>query len=167
MVLEGWPALRAIRKDEGAPWTGFMPAFRVIRPYRPRARKQPSLQLELDLGVIPVAKAPPSLATQRRRAFDAFRFARPRPVAARAEKFQNRQWALPKLFQAREETLELAEQNPALCFVFSGNAGGFAERASLDQAVEKIGPGGSARSPAGWVSLPPTARLRILSRACP
>src|SRR5690349_648589 len=89
-LLEGWPALRAVQKKDGEPWKEFTPSFRVVRPYR-RKKERPSPQLELNLGLV-VSRPSGSVAAQRKRAFDAFRFSLPRPVAARVEKYQNHQW---------------------------------------------------------------------------
>jgi len=163
MILETWPVLRAIRKYEGRSWQEFTPTFRVVQPYRPR-RAKISPQLELDLG--PVAAKLPELspAQQRKRAFDRFRFSLPRAIAARVEKFQSRQWALLRLFKARAETLEFAQQNPALCFALA-NFRCFIQ-ASLDDAV-----GMSAcrqRDIAGWLGFPPTeGTARILAKLKP
>ena len=163
MLLETWPVLRALRKNEDRPWEEFTPTFRVVQPYRPRKVK-PSPQLELNLG--PVATKPPelSLAQQRKRAFDQFRFSLPRTVAARAEKFQSRQWALLRLFQARPETLEFAEQNPALCFALA-NYRCFL-RASLADAVKVSAL--RQRDIAGWLGFPSTEGIaRILAKLKP
>lgn len=136
-LLEGWPRLRAVQKQEGSAWQEFTPAFRVVRPYRPKRKSKPTAQLELNLG--PIATLPEdSAAAQRKRAFDAFRFSLPRPVAARAEKYQSNQWVLLRLFQARAEALEFAAQNPALCFALA-NFDAFdklGRRMSFAQAVE-------------------------------
>src|ERR1700724_2776757 len=74
MLLQSWPVLSAMRKEPGMPWTEFTPKFRIVQPYRPRKKAAPSPQLELNLGVIPIRRTPDSLASQRRRAFDQFRF---------------------------------------------------------------------------------------------
>lgn len=163
MILETWPVLRALRKSEGKAWEEFTPTFRVVQPYRPRKAK-PSSQLELNLGMI--ATKPPELtrAQQRRRAFDSFRFSLPKAVAARTEKFQSRQWALLRLFNARSENLEFAGQNPALCFAVA-NFRCFI-RASLDDAVKKSA--SRQRDIAGWLGFPPTeAAVRILAKLKP
>ena len=163
IILNTWPVLRALRKNDGQSWEEFAPTFRVVRPYRPR-RVKPSPQLELDLG--PVAMKLPDLspAQQRKRAFDRFRFSLPRAVAARAEKFQSRQWALLRLFQARAETLEFAEQNPALCFALA-NFRCFVS-ASIDDAVRMSA--SRQRDIAGWLGFPPTeGAARILAKLKP
>jgi hypothetical protein len=166
-LLEGWPMLRAVRKVDEGRWEQFVPSFRVVRPYRPKKKPAPSAQLELALG--PIATLPPdSLAAQRKRAFDAFRFSLPRPVAARAEKFHSHQWAMLRLFQARAETLELAEQNPALCFALANfNAfDTFGRRLSLAQAVETSMR--RQRDIAGALGFPPTdGAARILGKLAP
>jgi hypothetical protein len=166
-LLEGWPALRAVRKVEGEAWREFAPAFRVVRPYRPKKKPAPDAQLELNLG--PIAALPPdSLAAQRKRAFDAFRFSLPRPVAARAEKFRSHQWALLRLFQARAETLEFAQQNPALCFALANFEAfdSFGRRRSLAEVVETSTQ--RQRDIAGVLGFPPTdGAARILAKLAP
>lgn len=166
MLLESWPVLRALRKSDDKPWEEFAPAFRVVQPYRPRKVK-PSPQLELNLGPAAAPRPENSIAAQRRRAFDQFRFSLPKPVAARAEKFQSRQWALLRLFHARQETLEFAGQNPALCFAL-GNFRSFASMPplSIDAAV-KIS-ACRQREIAGWLGFPPTdAAARTLAKLAP
>jgi len=163
MILETWPVLRALRKREGESWEEFTPMFRVVKPYRPRKVK-PSSQLELNLGPVTTKPPEPSFAQQRKRAFDSFRFSLPKPVAARAEKFRSRQWALLRLFNARQETLEFAEQNPALCFAL-GNFRCFV-RASLDDAVKVSA--SRQRDVAGWLGFPSTdGAARILAKLEP
>ena len=115
MILEAWPVLKALRKENDSYWQEFDPRFRVVQPYRPRKPK-PTPQLELGLGAIPVKS---SISEQRRRAFDGFRFTMPKPVAAATEKFQSRQWGLLKLMQKSESALELAGINPVLCFALA------------------------------------------------
>ena len=122
MILEAWPALKAFRKEEGDAWEEFDPRFRVVKPYRPqKAKAQP--QMELLFDHIPVK---PTLAEQRRRAFDGFRFSMPKPIAAAVEKFQNRQWGILRLVRLSEGVIELARLNPALAFAL-GNFGPFRE----------------------------------------
>jgi hypothetical protein len=160
MVLETWPVLRALRKREDRPWEEFAPDFRVVQPYRPRKVK-PSPQLELELGPIPTKPTAVSLAQQRKWAFDRFRFSLPKPVAARAEKFRSRQWTLLQLFHARAETLEFAEQNPALCFALA-NFRCFI-RGALGDAVKMSA--SRQRDVAGWLGFPSTeGTSRILAK---
>ena len=159
-ILETWPVLRAVRKREGQSWEEFTPTFRVVQPYRPRKAKT-SPQLELDLGPVPTKPPELSPAQQRKRAFDRFRFSLPKPVAARTEKFQSRQWALLRLFQARAETLEFAQQNPALCFALANFRrfvpASFAEAVKMSAARQ--------RDAAGWLGFPPTeGTARILAK---
>jgi len=168
MLLQSWPALKAVRKERGIAWTEFTPNFRTIRPYRPRKKAEPSLQLELNLGAIPVRRPPDSLANQRRRAFDQFRLSLPKPVAARTEKFQSWQWVLLRLFCAREQTLEFAALNPALCFALGNYPAFFEEprRASLETAVQVSEH--RQREIAGWLGFPATdAAVRILAKLAP
>lgn len=133
MILEAWPALKALRKEESGNWEEFEPRFRVVKPYRPqKVKKQP--QLELAFDHIPVK---PTLAEQRRRAFDGFRFSMPKPVAAAVEKFQNRQWGILRLVRLSEEVIELARLNPAMAFAL-GNFKPFREKFTTIEGAAAI-----------------------------
>jgi PcfJ-like protein len=168
IVLESWPVLRALRKTFGEPWREFAPQFRVVQPYRPRKKAPPSPQLELNLGVIPVVRPSESLAAQRRRAFDQFRFSLPKPVAARAEKFQSRQWALLRLFHAREQTLELAALNPALCFALGNHPSFFDGKTPAPAEDAAKVSERRQREIAGWLGFPATdGAVRILAKLAP
>ena len=165
MVMESWPALRAVRKTAPEPWQEFTPVFRIVRPYR-RKKRRTEPQLEFGFAAGTSLKEEPSLSDQRRHAFDQFRFSLPKPVAARAEKFQNRQWALLRLFQAREETLELAAQNPALCFALA-NHRHFNERRAAFETVVKTS-SCRMREIAGCLGFPRTdGAVRILGKLAP
>ena len=49
MILEAWPDLKALRKEEDGGWEEFEPRFRVVKPYRPqKVKKQPQLELAFD-----------------------------------------------------------------------------------------------------------------------
>jgi hypothetical protein len=168
IVLEGWPVLRALHKEDGKPWQEFAPISRVVQPYRPRRKAKPSAQLELDLGAAAAPVPENSLAAQRKRAFDQFRFSLPKPVAARAEKYQSRQWAVLRLFHERPETLEFAQQNPALCYAlanfrcFPGVAAlkAFADAVKLSESRQ--------RDIAGALGFPATdGAARILAKLAP
>jgi hypothetical protein len=167
IVLEGWPILRALHKEDGKPWQEFAPISRVVQPYRPR-KPRPSAQLELDLGASAAPAPEDSLAAQRKRAFDKFRFSLPKPVAARTEKYQSRQWAVLRLFHARPGAIELAEQNPALCYAlanfrcFPGAAAlrSFADAVKLSESRQ--------RDVAGALDFPATdGAARILAKLAP
>ena len=133
MILEAWPDLKALRKEEDGGWEEFEPRFRVVKPYRPqKVKKQP--QLELAFDHIPVK---PTLTEQRRRAFDGFRFSMPKPVAAAVEKFQNRQWGILRLVRLSEEVIELARLNPALAFAL-GNFKPFREKFTTIEGAAAI-----------------------------
>jgi hypothetical protein len=167
MLLETWPALRAVHKHDDDRWKEFTPAFRVVRPYRPR-KLVSSAQLELDLGPEGASHPRDDLAAQRKRAFDAFYFSLPKPVAARTEKFQSQQWNMLRLFQAREQTLELAKQNPALCFALANCRSflGCRARRPLEEAVAVSML--RQRDIAGWLGFPPTdGAARILAKLAP
>ena len=168
IVLESWPVLRALRKSDGEPWREFAPQFRVVQPYRPRKKTPPSPQLELNLGVIPVVRPAETLASQRRRAFDQFRFSLPKAVAARAEKFQSRQWAMLRLFHAREQTLELAALNPALCFALGNHPSFFDPTAPTPSEDAAKVSERRQREIAGWLGFPATdGAVRILAKLAP
>ena len=78
--------MKALRKEESGTWEEFEPRFRVVKPYRPqKVKKQP--QLELAFDHIPIK---PTLAEQRRRAFDGFRFSMPKPAAGLASAGERR-----------------------------------------------------------------------------
>lgn len=123
MILEAWPTLKAVRKEESGGWEEFEPRFRVVKPYRPlRAKEEPQLELAFEKLAVK-----PSLADQRRRAFDGFRFAMPKPVAAAVEKFQSRQWGIHRLARESEGVIEFVRLNPALAFGL-GNIKPFREK---------------------------------------
>jgi hypothetical protein len=168
MVLETWPVLRALRKSDDEAWQEFAPTFRVVRPYRPRKKVSAGPQLELSLGVPTGSPQTHCLAAQRRRAFDQFRFSLPKPVAARAEKFQSRQWALLRLFHAHEQALELARLNPALCFAL-GNYRKFADATGAVSHEEAVAVAARRqREIAGWLGFPATdAVVRVLAKLAP
>ena len=133
MILEAWPALKVLRKEEGAAWEEFEPRFRVVKPYRPqKAKKQPQLELAFDRFY-----EKPTLAEQRRRAFDGFRFSMPKPVAAAVEKFPNRQWGILLLVRLSGRAIELARLNPAIAFAL-GNFKPFREKFTTMEGAAAI-----------------------------
>jgi len=133
MILQAWPVLKALRKDGNDAWEEFEPRFRVVKPYRPqKTKKLPQLELALDR--IPVK---PTLADQRRKAFDGFRFSMPKPVAAAVEKFQSRQWGILRLIQLSEGAIELARLNPALAFAL-GNFKPFRDKFTTMEGAAAI-----------------------------
>ena len=175
MLIESWPELRAVRKSPGSrAWKEFEPAFRLVHPYRrAKAAAKPVAttgQLELSLATpsgMPFAS--PSLAEQRKRAFDGFRFSLPKEVAKRVERFPARQWRLLKLFREREQTLDLVQQNAALTFCLAHaalfrdlnvNGEALALAAGISQSRQ--------REIAGWLGFPATeGAAKILSRVQP
>lgn len=133
MILDAWPALKAICKEDDDSWDEFEPRFRVVKPYRPKkTKKQPQMELAFDR--MPVK---PTLADQRRRAFDGFRFSMPKPVAAAVEKFQNRQWGILRLVRLSDGVIELAQLNPALAFAL-GNFKPFRDKFTTMEAAAVI-----------------------------
>lgn len=162
MILEAWPTLKAVRKNGDSKWVEFDPCFCVVHPYRSRKPKIVP-QLEFDLGGTAVRS---SLPDQRRRAFDAFRFAMPKPVAASTEKFRNRQWGILRLMQKEKAVLEMAQINPALCFALA-NARPFRGRWISPEMLAKIAHE-RQRDIAGWLGFPGTeAVAKILAKIPP
>ena len=162
MILEAWPALKALRKEDDSYWEEFDPRFRVVHPYRPRKPKQ-TPQLELSLGAVQVKS---SVSEQRRRAFDSFRFSLPKPIAAAVKKFQNRQWVLLKLMQKVESALELARLNPALCFSLANYHQFGCRSTTLERAACLASR--RQREISEWLGFPGTvSTAKILSRIPP
>jgi hypothetical protein len=127
MLIESWPALKALRKERGTPWMEFTPKFHVIRLYRPRKKPEISPQLELNLGAIPVKRSPDSLANQRIRAFDQFHLRCQSRRLRAGRDFKAGNGRSRGFLKGREETLEFAALNPAPCFAL-GNVPAFFER---------------------------------------
>ncbi|WP_295884728.1 PcfJ domain-containing protein [uncultured Thiohalocapsa sp.] len=128
-LIKAWPDLTAVRKhDRNARWLDFEPDYPLIRPYRPRRKPKPKAppagapqQLALDLVLPPDAPPlPPTRprltpAQRRKRAFDAFRFSCPKPVARRIEPFRGDHLPLLRLLRALgEERADLLDTSPAL-----------------------------------------------------
>ena len=162
IILEAWPGLKALRKEGDNKWYEFEPRFRVVKPYRPKkAKKQP--QLELGLGEMPVIS---SIAEQRRRAFDGFRFALPKQVAAATEKFQSRQWGLLKLLQNVETSIELARNNPALFFALANFRASHGKSATSEDLAKTVCL--RQREIAEWLGFPGTeSTAKTLSKIPP
>lgn len=133
MLICGWEEPSAVKKTSDS-WDPFVPEFRLVAPYR-RAKKptskkaeetsslpEPANQLGIDLfDQLPVSRkpqvpAPPSMAEQRKRAFDSFRFSLPKEVARALEPFRGRQWPLLTLLAFDLRFLDLATTNPVLAF---------------------------------------------------
>ena len=135
MVISAWPKLEAVRKAQDSPWwEPFEPAFRLVRPYRSErtsknreisgARKPEGSGDQLGFGFLdamPKSSAPKrlSLAQQRKRAFDRFRFAMPREVARAVEPFPGDQWSLLLMMRHDPASVDLALQNPTLAYLLA------------------------------------------------
>ena len=131
-LIRGWEEPLAVCKGEDGPWENFVPDFRLVAPYRPSAAKrkkaaktkkvvadaeQMTLDLFADAPPQPRRKpAPPPLAVQRKRAFDAFRFSLPKEVARVLEKFRSHQWNLLLLLSRQRAAVDLAASNPVLAY---------------------------------------------------
>jgi hypothetical protein len=150
-VIHAWPALTAVRKhDQSARWQAFEPEYPLIRPYRPRRKPRPKVepgapqQLSLDLILPPDAPPPPkprlTPAQRRRRAFDAFRFACPKPAARRVEPFRGDHLPLLRLLRALGERGDLFDTNPALgyCLALAFRRPLAAREQERDQRLDQL-----------------------------
>jgi hypothetical protein len=152
-LIKAWPDLSAVRKhDSGSRWLDFEPDYPLIRPYRPRRKpkaKDPAdgpQQLALDLILPPDAPPAPIVRTRltpaqrRRRAFDGFRFACPKPVARRVEPFRGDHLALLRLLRALGERGDLLDSNPALgyCLALAFRRSLAQRRAERDQRLDQL-----------------------------
>jgi hypothetical protein len=175
-LIKAWPDLSAVRKhDRGVRWLTFEPDYPLIRPYRRRRRPKPSdrpapSQLELPLGLPPV-QAWPNAAERRKRAFDGFRFACPRPIARRVEPFRTEHLPLLRLLEVLGAAGDLLDSSPALGFCLA-----LAMRDSLDNRRRHgVDPTSAAAIAAGKqtdimarLGLPSTRRAaRALARVRP
>jgi PcfJ-like protein len=139
MLIRGWDEPLAIAKGDDA-WSPFVPDFRLVAPYRRAAKPAPkkavkapppadSGQLDFDLFNVDVPKRPPvtkpsapspsALATQRKNAFDAFRFSMPKEVAKVLEHFRSHQWSLLVLLDHDRKFLDVATANPVLAYAIA------------------------------------------------
>lgn len=120
MIVRGWPDPEAVHKKADADaWRHFTPQFRLVRPYRPKARKKPKPDPQLSLLPDEAIAVRPKLTLPERRkaAFDSFRFSLPKDVARRLERFQSHQWyPLLILHAGGEQALDLFQTCPALAF---------------------------------------------------
>lgn len=125
-LIKAWPDLSAVRKHaRSARWLPFEPGYLLIRPYRSRKRRaawrEDTRQLTLALTE-PEQPAPPpqraslTTAQQRKRAFDRFRFACPKPVARRVEPFRSDHLRLLRFLRRIGDAGDLLDSNPALGF---------------------------------------------------
>lgn len=153
-LIKAWPDLTAVRKhDRNARWLDFEPDYPLIRPYRPRRKPKPKptsadapQQLALDLVLPP--DAPPLPATRprltpaqrRKRAFDAFRFSCPKPVARRIEPFRGDHLPLLRLLRALGERGDLFDTNPALgyCLALTLRQSPAAGQPERDQRLDRL-----------------------------
>ncbi|MCF7985008.1 MAG: PcfJ domain-containing protein [Thiohalocapsa sp.] len=125
-LIKAWPDLTAVRKQErGRRWLPFEPRYPLIRPYRSRRKKPdkakdpPQLTLALEIpeqGAVPPPLPRLTPAQRRKRAFDRFRFACPKPVARRAEPFRSDHLRLLRLLHVLGDAGDLFDSNPALAY---------------------------------------------------
>jgi len=109
MRLGTWPLLEATRRRNGeSKWSRFVPVFRLLRP------KHDPLAIEPGPAEVRGQSLDPLL--EKHLAFRLFRQAIPPEVAQAAERFPARQWAVLRMVQEREKSVELLEQNPSLGF---------------------------------------------------
>ncbi|MCG6942347.1 MAG: PcfJ domain-containing protein [Thiohalocapsa sp.] len=153
-LIRAWPDLTAVRKhDRAARWAAFEPDYPLIRPYRPRRKpkratapatdpRQLTLALELAAGAPPPPLPAPKLtpAQRRKRAFDAFRFTCPKPVARRVEPFRGDHLPLLRLLRALGERGDLFDSNPALgyCLALAFRQTLASPQPERDQHLERL-----------------------------
>ncbi|MEM7697022.1 MAG: PcfJ domain-containing protein [Verrucomicrobiota bacterium] len=132
----GWPDPRAAwRRQSGDELKPYNPDFRLVHPYRRRARQRGGQaksvgQLCFDFHEQLYSPAPPEQLSpnrRRERAFDQFRFSLPKPVAKVIEPFQTNQWPLLVMLYHDPGALELANSNPALAFFLAQRFNGDVE----------------------------------------
>ncbi len=109
MRLGTWPLLEATRrrKDESK-WGRFVPAFRLLRPKADLLGIEPGPAGVHGQGVDPLFA--------KHQAFRLFRQSLPLQLAAAAERFPARQWAVLRMVQEHAEALDVLAANPALGF---------------------------------------------------
>lgn len=136
MLIRGWDEPSAVRKSFDG-WESFTPDFRLVAPYRRAAKASAKKEIskpagasaeQMDLGLWGAesgaasealkSSAPKvlSLAEQRKKSFDSFRFSLPKEIARALEPFRSHQWPLLVLLAHDKRTLELAESNPVLAY---------------------------------------------------
>lgn len=116
LAIGAWPDLEAQAKSRIATrWTRFWPDFRVLAPRRVgrRASSKP-LQYELDLG-----QEFPTLAEERKRAFDAFRETFPTEVAGVVARMPEAHWPVLHLVRKSTACRDLLPENPALALALA------------------------------------------------
>lgn len=126
--IRGWDPPTARRRSPVSPeWEPFVPEFQLVRPYRKKKQKSGLSEKEKAAGQMTfdffaesappkVKKAPPTLAEQKKKALDSFRFSLPKDVAKALEPFRVRQWKMLQMMHYDQGTIDLALANPALAF---------------------------------------------------
>jgi len=132
-LICGWEKPSAVAKADDY-WEPFVPEFRLVAPYRraakasakkvAKAKPSPEEPGQLDFGLLdelpttkkPGPRKPPSLAEQRKSAFDSFRFSLPKEVAKVLEGFRSHQWHLLLLLAHDKRVLDIATANPVLAY---------------------------------------------------
>jgi hypothetical protein len=165
MLIRGWPDPNAVRKTRyDKAWDPFTPRFALVRPYRPARKKGEAKQLELGLDATPRR---PTLAEQKKRAFDQFRFSLPSEVAKAVEPFREDQWHLLTLAFKVTAFPEFLAANPGLAFCLAHNIR-FRPRRSTnpDLMVERV-IGMKQKDIAAWLGFPGTGQAVKTLRKVP
>jgi hypothetical protein len=152
-VIESWPSLKALRKENQRRWEAFEPIFPLLF-----AADADSLIQEAD-------QVPETfhLAYQRRASFRAFRSSLPEDVASDCEGIPARQWMMLRLMQSSEAAAELASSNRALAFALS-HSWFFRERYSTHEGAAIVAKR-RRKEITDWLGFPPTdAAANMLSR---
>jgi hypothetical protein len=108
----------------------------------------------------PVRNKTPSLAEQRKRAFDSFRFSLPKEVARVLEGFRSHQWHLLTMLAYDKHGLDLAQTNPVLAYAV---ADWFADHPSTRRELGRM----KQRELLALLKLPDTEALVKLMRKIP
>jgi len=178
MLIRGWEKPSAVVKSDDT-WEPFAPEFRLVAPYRRAARavvkkaatsqKPPpeTGQMTFDLfgAAAHAAKPPPvnkvpSLAEQRKRAFDSFRFSLPKEVAKVLEVFRSHQWHLLTMLAHDKHVMDLAKANPVLAYAV---ADWFADHPSTRRELGRM----KQRELLKLLKLPDTEAMVKLMRKIP
>lgn len=152
-VIESWPSLKALRKENRGRWEAYEPIFPLVFA----ADANPLIQ---EADQVPETF---QLAYQRRASFRAFRSSLPESAKSACEGIPARQWMMLRLMQSSEASAELAYSNQGLAFALS-HPWFFRERYSTHEGAAIVAKR-RRKEIADWLGFPPTdAAANMLSR---
>jgi hypothetical protein len=152
-VIESWPSLKALRKENRGRWEAYEPIFPLVFA----ADADPLIQ---EADQVPETF---QLAYQRRASFRAFRSSLQVEVAAACEGIPARQWMMLRLMQNSKAATELSSSNRALAFALS-HPWFFRERYSTHEGAAIVAKR-RKKEIADWLGFPPTdATANMLSK---